>query len=145
MMKNTPLIGRRRVLAGVAALACALPPRAFAATQNDLGALSPQAALRDMQQTKNLLIVDVATEKWYRQQHFPGAVNIPIEDLDAAQADRLYQALPADRPVLLHCRLGMIVPQAYRRLKALRPDIPEIAYIDCAPPFDAYNEWYAAP
>ena len=46
-------------------------------------------------------------------------------------------------PVLLHCRLGMVVPGAYERILELRSDIPEIAYIDGAPLFQEYNEWMA--
>ena len=49
--------------------------------------------------------------------------------------------IPADRPVLMHCRRGMIVPGAYDRVLELRPDIPEISYIDGTPLFDEYNEW----
>lgn len=49
--------------------------------------------------------------------------------------------IPADRPVLMHCRRGMIVLGAYERILKLRPDIEEISYIDGVPQFDAYNEW----
>lgn len=111
--------------------------------QNDLGRLSPEAALEYMQATENLVIVDVASRTNYGRAHFEGAINIPIEDLNSEEEDALYLELPGGIPVLLHCRLGMIVPGAYRRVKELRPDIPEIAYIDGAPPFEAYNEWYA--
>ena len=46
--------------------------------------------------------------------------------VDEAKA---FMELPAGRPVILHCRRGMIVPGAYRRLKELRPVIPEISYV----------------
>ncbi len=54
----------------------------------------------------------------------------------------MYLRLSAGSPVLLHCRLGMIVPGAYQTLKQLRPDIPEIAYIASTPLFDEYNAWH---
>ena len=75
------------------------------------------------------------------QEHFKGAVNIPIEELSADEEKELYLQLPKGRPVVMHCRLGMIVPGAYRTLKQLRPDISEIYYIDGKPLFEAYNEW----
>lgn len=37
-----------------------------AVRQKDLGALTPEAALDYMKRTKDLVIVDVAAEKWYR-------------------------------------------------------------------------------
>lgn len=109
--------------------------------QNAMGAISPEEALNYMRDKKNLVIIDVAAARWYDENHFEGAVNIPIEELDSEAEDALYMEIPADRPVLMHCRRGMIVPGAYERVLELRPDIPEISYIDGTPQFDEYNEW----
>ena len=108
------------------------------------GPISPKDALEYMKTKKDLVIVDVAAKRWYEQEHFEGAVNIPIEELSANEEKELYLQLPKGRPVMLHCRLGMIVPGAYRTLKQLRPDISEIYYIDGKPLFEAYNEWVAS-
>ena len=108
------------------------------------GALKSQEALVYMKSTPSLVIVDVAAKRWYKQTHFEGAINIPIEELSAEEEKECYRQLPKGRPVLLHCRLRMIVPGAYRTLKELRPDIPEITYIDGKPPFEAYNQWVAS-
>lgn len=110
-------------------------------TETQQGAMSPEEALEYMKETKNLVLVDVAATRWYDEKHFEGAVNIPIEELDSEAEDALYMEIPADRPVLMHCRRGMIVPGAYERILKLRPDIEEISYIDGVPQFDAYNEW----
>ncbi|MEE0102255.1 MAG: rhodanese-like domain-containing protein [Acutalibacteraceae bacterium] len=110
---------------------------------NALGALTPEDALDYMKKTENLVIVDVATANRYNAEHFEGAINIPIEELDGEAEDALYMEIPAGRPVLLHCRLGMIVPGAYARVLELRQDIPEIAYIDGTPLFSDYNAWLA--
>lgn len=110
-------------------------------SMKDLGAMSPEKALEYMKTTENLVIVDVASRTNYARKHFERAVNIPIENLSSDEEKELYLKLPKGRPVILHCRLGMIVPGAYRTLKQLRPDIPEISYIDDRPPFDEYNEW----
>ena len=112
--------------------------------QNDLGGVEPAQALEYMKATKDLVIVDVATKQWFATKHFAGAVSIPIENISADEAKALYLQLPAGRPVLLHCRLGMIAPGAYQTLKRLRPDIPEISYITGKPLFDEYNTWHAA-
>lgn len=108
---------------------------------NDLGAMAPQKALDYMKMTKNLVIVDVASITNFNRIHFEGAVNIPIENINSDEARKLYTELPAGRPILLHCRQGVIVPGAYRILKSLRTDIPEISYITGAPLFDEYNDW----
>lgn len=108
--------------------------------QKKLGAFSPRKALDYMKETENLLIVDVATEKWFDKKHFLEAVNIPIESLAKNEAIKLYEQLPKNRPVILHCRLGMIVPAAYATLAKVRADIPEIAYIDGAPLFEEYKQ-----
>ena len=108
------------------------------------GPISPKEALEYMKTKKDLVIVDVAAKRWYEQEHFEGAVNIPIEELSAEEEKELYLQLPKGRPVIMHCRLGMIVPGAYRTLKQLRPDISEIYYIDGKPLFEAYNEWVAS-
>ena len=112
--------------------------------QNDLGGMEPVQALEYMKATKNLVIVDVAAKRWFAEKHFSDAVNIPIEDISSNEAREMYMKLPSGRPVLLHCRLGMIVPGAYQTLKRLRPDIPEISYIAGKPPFDDYNVWHEA-
>lgn len=131
------------LLIAAAIAAQAVPTYAEEAAVRRLGALTPEAALEYMKTEKNLVIVDVAAKRYFDREHFEGAVNIPIEELDGEEEDELYAALPKGRPVLLHCRLGMIVPGAYERLTELRPDIPEIAYIDGAPLFREYNEWLA--
>ena len=116
-------------------------PAMSSESQNAVGAMSPEAALEYMKETKDLVIVDVAATRWYDENHFEGAINIPIEELDSEAEDALYREIPAGRPVLMHCRRGMIVPGAYRRVLELRPDIPEISYIDGTPQFDEYNGW----
>ncbi|MBS5062820.1 MAG: rhodanese-like domain-containing protein [Hungatella hathewayi] len=116
-------------------------PAMSSESQNAMGAMSPEAALEYMKETRDLVIIDVAATRWYDENHFEGAANIPIEELDSEAEDALYMKIPVGRPVLMHCRRGMIVPGAYDRVLELRPDIPEISYIDGAPQFDEYNEW----
>jgi 3-mercaptopyruvate sulfurtransferase SseA len=46
----------------------------------------------------NWLLVDVRSTGGYRQEHLPGAVNIPFGRLDER-----YSELPKDRPLVLYC------------------------------------------
>ncbi|MGL5722430.1 MAG: rhodanese-like domain-containing protein [Brevinema sp.] len=112
--------------------------------QNRIGALSPEKSLEYLKNNSNVIIVDVATTAWFNRKHFQGAISIPIEELTSDEEDKLYLLIPTGSPVIVHCRLGMIVGGAYNRLIELRPDIPEIAYIDDTPLFDEYNQWKAS-
>lgn len=136
------LVEKRSDIPELSYIAAAPPIRAYnewLAKGANLGGLSPEKALEYMKTIKNLVIVDVATTEWYNKEHFEGAIHIPIEELGDDEEKTLFMNIPAGRPVLLHCRRGVIVPGAYRRLKELRPDILEIAYIAGAPLFDEYN------
>lgn len=44
-------------------------------------------------------LVDVLAADEYEQDHLPGAINIPLKQLDAASAARLDR----NRPVLVYC------------------------------------------
>ena len=89
-----------------------------------------------------LVIVDVAPRKAYDKGHFIGAISIPIEGLSKEEEDKRYKELiPAGKPVLIHCRKAIFAPNAYKRVVELRPDIPEISYINGAPLIQPYNEW----
>ena len=117
-------------------------PAGNAKGQKALGAITPEQGLEYMKKTKDLIIVDVAPRKAYDKGHFVGAISIPIEGLSKEEEDRRYKELiPKGQPVLVHCRKSIFAPGAYKRIIELRPDIPEISYIDGAPLFKQYNEW----
>lgn len=101
-----------------------------------LGAMSPQEALAYMKAAEDLVIIDTATAREYNEKHFKGAINIHYSEMP-----RRCGEIPENSVVLLHCRLGMVVPRAYDVLLEKRPDLAEISYIDGAPLFDEYNEW----
>jgi rhodanese-related sulfurtransferase len=44
-------------------------------------------------------IVEVLPREEYEQEHLPGAINIPLKELDAKTASSLRQ----DRPVVVYC------------------------------------------
>ena len=113
--------------------------------QKALGALKPEQALEYMKKTKDLVIIDVAPSKAYDKGHFIGAISIPVEVLSIEEEEKRYKELiPAGKPVLVHCRKSIYAPAAYKRIIELRPDIPEISYIDGAPMLKQYNDWKAS-
>ena len=48
-------------------------------------------------------LVEVLPPQEYGEQHLPGAVNIPLKDLDAASTARLDRS----RPVVVYCWDGL--------------------------------------
>jgi rhodanese-related sulfurtransferase len=62
----------------------------------------------DARQLRELLasgaqLVEVLPEAEYREEHLPGAINIPLKELDATTAQRLDQA----RAVVVYCWDGL--------------------------------------
>lgn len=113
--------------------------------QKGIGALYPQQAIEYMKKTKDLVIIDVSSRRRYEAKHFTHSINIPIEDYSDEELKSIFiKEIPKGRPVLLHCRHGIIVPAAYESLKIVRPDIPEVSYIAGKPPFDEFNTWCEA-
>lgn len=103
---------------------------------NLLGGLSPEEALEYMKNTENLVIVEVNTTQWKKETPFIGATWIPHDEM----AER-YDEIPEGRPVMLHCGAGVVSVPAYETLIEKRPGIPELSYIDGAPPIREYNAW----
>ncbi len=103
---------------------------------NLLGGLSPEEALEYMKNTESLVIVEVNTAQWKKEIPFTGAMWIPHDEM----AER-YDEIPEGRPVMLHCGAGVVSIPACETLIEKRPDIPELSYIDGAPPIQKYNEW----
>ena len=112
------------------------------AEQKDLGGLAPEEALEYMKGKANdLILIDVAPRRWFERETFNGAIHVPAEEMSGAEHEKIFMDLPADKPVLLYCRMGRAVPKMYETLKILRPDIIEISYIAGAPMFKEYNDW----
>lgn len=58
------------------------------------------------------LLVDVRTPGEFASGHIPGAVNIPVQDIDG----RLDELGSKNRPIILYCRSGVRSAQAARVL-----------------------------
>lgn len=58
------------------------------------------------------VLLDVRTPEEWGQEHIPGAVNIPVDDIDGRASE-----LSKDKPVVTYCKSGM---RAHRAAGALR-------------------------
>ena len=87
--------------------------------------VTPEEGKRMIQQEKNLLILDVRNPNEFVVVHYPGALNIPVNDLEARFAE-----VPAGKPVLVHCAKGRRALRGYEILKEKRPDIKALYYIN---------------
>ena len=112
------------------------PPLPSNPAQKALGPLTPAEALVYMQKTPEVFILDIRTAEQNRTLNFVGSHHIPVEEL----AER-FREIPEARPVIIICRSGNKVKTAYPLLMRVRPDIPEISYIDSHPLFNEYNAW----
>jgi phage shock protein E len=59
-------------------------------------------------------VVDVRTPGEFKSGHYPGAVNIPLHELD----DRLAEFGDKEKPIVVYCRSGNRSGQAKRQLEA---------------------------
>ena len=74
-----------------------------------------EVAIKDFEEivkTGSQLILDTRTPEEFAKGRFPGAVNIPAEEMA-----RRYAEIPADKPVALHCSTGTRAELAYDILK----------------------------
>jgi rhodanese-related sulfurtransferase len=95
------------------------------------GPVDPEAAKAMVQQQKDLVILDVRNPNEFVMAHYPGALNIPVNDLEMR-----FSEVPAGRPVLVHCGLGKRAKRGYEILKEKRPEIKDLYYIMGEPIFN---------
>lgn len=65
---------------------------------------------------KGALVVDVRSRGEFASGHLPGAINIPLDEIETALPAK---ANNKNQPVLLHCASGMRSAMARRKLKSL--------------------------
>lgn len=80
--------------------------------------MTPEAALQYMAETPTLFVVDVRTPAEYAEKHLDRAVNIPVEELEGRLSE-----VPADRPILIHCRTGIRAERAYNLIRDKKTDV----------------------
>ena len=85
------------------------------------GPVTPEVGKAIIQEKKDLVIIDVRNPDEHAVAHYPNALNIPVDELEARISE-----VPAGKPVLVHCGTGKRGQRAYELLKAKRPDIKEL-------------------
>ncbi len=93
-------------------------------------AITPQAANAFMENTPDLVILDVRNSNEYEAAHYPGALLIPLPELETRVGE-----IPAGRPVLIHCAKGVRAEKALPIIKKARPDLTDIVFIKGVPEF----------
>ncbi|ABM02713.1 Rhodanese domain protein [Psychromonas ingrahamii 37] len=78
--------------------------------------IEPQQLIKQIQNEKLLVILDVRTENEYTQGHIQGAINIPYDQLRKEQ-DKIIAY--KDQQVILYCHSGRRADMAARTLQAL--------------------------
>lgn len=65
---------------------------------------------------KDIQLVDVRTEKEFKEQHLDKAININVEDADF---EKSIQALDKTKPVYLYCRSGKRSDKAAQKMASM--------------------------
>jgi rhodanese-related sulfurtransferase/DNA-binding HxlR family transcriptional regulator len=88
---------------------------AYLGSQKGLEAISREELLARLEAGEALMVVDVRPVEEYRAAHLPGAVSIPLDELE----HRLRE-LPQDRQIVAYCRgpYCAFAPEAVRTLRA---------------------------
>lgn len=76
--------------------------------------ISAQEAKQMMDDNKNAVVVDVRTAEEYNERHIPGAISIPLDEIDKQQ----FRALSPDDVILVYCRSGSRSKRAAEKLAA---------------------------
>lgn len=62
------------------------------------------------------LIVDVRTQDEFSAGHLPGAISVPLDEIDSTLPERVHDL---DQIILLHCKSGVRSTVAMHKLKAV--------------------------
>lgn len=93
-------------------------------------AVSPEQANELIEQNNELVLLDVRNPDEFAVAHYPGAINIPVKELQERYAE-----VPAAETVLINCARGRRAKQAYIILKKKRPDLAKILFVNGKPIF----------
>jgi phage shock protein E len=78
------------------------------------GQISARDALAHLR--NGALIIDVRSPGEFNSGHLPGAINLPLDDIETSLPTKVKDK---SRPLLLHCASGMRSGMAQRKLKGL--------------------------
>ena len=71
--------------------------------ENSYEMITPQQAKQIMDSREDIVILDVRTQEEYGEKHIPGAVLLPLDDVE----QKAHVVLPEkDQTILVYCRSG---------------------------------------
>jgi rhodanese-related sulfurtransferase len=76
------------------------PPAATTSTIADARRMSV-SAFKSLQAADRVLVVDVRIERSFKADHIPGALNVPVDEVEARAPEILRRA--AGRPIVTYC------------------------------------------
>ena len=88
------------------------------------------ALMRDL--GERVVVLDVRTIEEFRAGHVPGALHIPVDELEKRLGE-----VPTDKPVFILCRTGRRAAVAYDILMKARPEMARsgLWYLNAAPAY----------
>jgi rhodanese-related sulfurtransferase len=84
--------------------------------------------------------VDVRDADEFVLGSFQGAVNIPVENLEAR-----IESLPADKPVVFVCSTGARSGESYYMVQDLRPELKNVYYLEAEITFSQDGSYKIVP
>lgn len=115
MEQLTTFVADNLLLFGALAVVLVLLIRAELDHQVNKGLLlSPSAAVRMLNNSKQAMVIDTRSATEYSNGHLKGATNIPLSEFNS-KLDEL--ASDKDKPVLVYCNSGNTATRAVRALK----------------------------
>jgi rhodanese-related sulfurtransferase len=97
--------------------------------------VTPDVAAQMMKEKAPVLVLDVRTPDEFAEGHIPGAMNV---DFLGDDFEKKLAALPADRPLIVHCAAGNRSAKAVAKLAALQK-FAQIFHLK-----SGFNGWKAA-
>ncbi len=85
---------------------------ACSASEDDVIHKIDAAQVKEMLDHDTAIVVDVRSKEEYEEGHLPDAQNVPLNEID--KADALYEK---DAPLIVYCRSGARSAQAAQSLK----------------------------
>ncbi len=76
--------------------------------------------LKELMEREDVIVVDVRLPEYYAREHIPGAINIPLDEID-----KNLNLLDKNKRVVVYCTSFdcRLSPTAYRKLKRLGYDV----------------------
>lgn len=107
-----------RILGALVFAACALVPGHAVAAD---ATVSPATLAEQIAQRQVPYLLDVRTREEYAEGHIAGAVNIPVQELEARMSE-----VPAATPVVVYCHSGRRAGKAADLLRARGQAVTEL-------------------